>query len=72
MASGLCSFISNPNSARIQEALHTTEVLLNRDPQAERYIGKFSDWTSGQGSQPRLPLPAHLRTLTDSRLYKPL
>ncbi|WP_319470119.1 homocysteine S-methyltransferase family protein [uncultured Pseudodesulfovibrio sp.] len=51
MASGLCSFISNPNSARIQEALHTTEVLLNRDPQAERYIGKFSDWTSGQGSQ---------------------
>ncbi|CCH49750.1 homocysteine S-methyltransferase family protein [Pseudodesulfovibrio piezophilus] len=51
MASGLCSFIANPNSARLQEALHTTEVLLNRDPQAERYIGKFTDWTGGEGSQ---------------------
>lgn len=51
MASGLCSFISNPNSTRIQEALHTTEVLLNRDPQAERYIGKFSGWTGGGESQ---------------------
>lgn len=46
--SGLCSFIANPNSARLQESLHATEVLLGRDPQAERYIGKFSDWTSGQ------------------------
>ena len=51
MVSGLCSFIANPNSERLQEALHTTEVLLNRDPQAERYIGQFSDWTGGQGSQ---------------------
>jgi 5-methyltetrahydrofolate--homocysteine methyltransferase len=50
MASGLCSFIANPNSARLQEALHTTEVLLNRDPQAERYINKLSDWTGGTGS----------------------
>lgn len=51
MASGLCSFIANPNSARIQESLHAAEVLLNRDPQAERYIGKFSDWTGGGGAQ---------------------
>jgi len=51
MASGLCSFIANPNSTRLQEALHTTEVLLNRDPQAERYIGKFSDWTGSGGVQ---------------------
>ncbi|QJB56251.1 homocysteine S-methyltransferase family protein [Pseudodesulfovibrio sp. zrk46] len=51
MASGLSSFIANPNSARLQEALHTTEVLLNRDPQAEHYIAKFSDWTGGGGVQ---------------------
>ena len=50
MASGLCSFISNPNSARIQETLHSAEVLLNRDPQAERYIGKYSNWTQGAPS----------------------
>tara|TARA_Y100001954_G_scaffold239616_1_gene316707 strand:+ start:8812 stop:11229 length:2418 start_codon:yes stop_codon:yes gene_type:complete len=52
MASGLCSFIANPNSARLQESLHTTEVLLNRDPQAERYIEKFSDWTGGSQGGP--------------------
>jgi 5-methyltetrahydrofolate--homocysteine methyltransferase len=51
MASGLCSFIANPNSARIQETLHAAEALLNRDPQAARYIGRFSDWTGGGGSQ---------------------
>jgi 5-methyltetrahydrofolate--homocysteine methyltransferase len=50
MASGLCSFIANPNSARIQESLHAAEVLLNRDPQAERYIDKYSDWTSGSSA----------------------
>ncbi|MCJ2166122.1 homocysteine S-methyltransferase family protein [Pseudodesulfovibrio sp. S3] len=51
MASGLCSFISNPNSARIQESMHATEVLLNRDPQAERYIESFSGWTGGGSTQ---------------------
>jgi 5-methyltetrahydrofolate--homocysteine methyltransferase len=51
MASGLCSFISNPNSARIQETLHAAEVLLGRDPQAARYIDKFSGWTGGGGVQ---------------------
>ena len=50
MVSGLSSFIANPNSARLQETLHAAEVLLNRDPQAERYIEKFSDWTGGGGS----------------------
>ncbi|BDQ34417.1 homocysteine S-methyltransferase family protein [Pseudodesulfovibrio portus] len=50
MASGLCSFIANPNSARIQESLHAAEVLLNRDPQAERYIDKYSDWTGGSSA----------------------
>ncbi len=50
MGAGLSSFIANPNSARLQETLHTVEVLLNRDPQAERYINKFSDWTGGHGA----------------------
>ncbi len=48
MASGLCSFISNPNSSRIQETLHSAEVLLNRDPLAKRYISKFADWTPAE------------------------
>ena len=51
MGAGLSSFIANPNSARLQETLHSVEVLLNRDAQAERYIGKFSDWTGNQAPQ---------------------
>ncbi|BCS88819.1 homocysteine S-methyltransferase family protein [Pseudodesulfovibrio sediminis] len=51
MSAGLCSFISNPNSSRIQESLHTTEVLLNRDKQAERYIDRFTDWTQAEPTQ---------------------
>lgn len=51
MGSGLSSFIANPNSARLQETLHSAEVLLNRDPLAERYIGKFSDWTQAEPTQ---------------------
>ncbi len=51
MGAGLSSFIANPNSARLQETLHSVEVLLNRDPQAARYIGRFSGWTGGQTPQ---------------------
>ena len=51
MGSGLASFIANPNSARLQETLHSVEVLLDRDPQAERYIGKFTGWTGGEPQQ---------------------
>ncbi len=50
MTSGLTSFISNPNSERLQETLHSVEVLLNRDAQAERYINRYADWTPGSGS----------------------
>lgn len=47
---GLCAFIANPNSARLQESLHSAEVLLARDPQAEQYIENYADWTpSGDG-----------------------
>ncbi|GAB7024546.1 homocysteine S-methyltransferase family protein [Salidesulfovibrio brasiliensis] len=47
MGAGLTSFISNPNSARLQETLHSVEVLLNRDQQAEKYISAYSDWQPG-------------------------
>ena len=50
MGAGLSSFIANPNSPRLQESLHSVEVLLNRDPQAERYIERFTNWTDGSGS----------------------
>ncbi|MFP4314921.1 MAG: homocysteine S-methyltransferase family protein [Desulfovibrionales bacterium] len=41
---GLTACIANPNSARLREALAAGEVLLNRDPQAERFIAVFKGW----------------------------
>ena len=55
MGAGLSSFIANPNSPRLQETLHSVEVLLNRDPQAERYVDRFTDWVDGSGSSPAAP-----------------
>ena len=49
MGAGLSSFIANPNSDRLQETLHAAEVLLNRDPQAGRYIDRYAGWTPAQG-----------------------
>jgi len=44
-AAGLSSCIANPSSARLRESLGAAEVLLNRDPQAGRYIQAFASWT---------------------------
>lgn len=44
-AAGLSSCIANPSSARLRESLGAAEVLLDRDPQAGRYIRDFSGWT---------------------------
>jgi 5-methyltetrahydrofolate--homocysteine methyltransferase len=49
MAMGMSAFIANPNSARIQEALAASEVLLGRDAQAASFIRNFSDWKPGHG-----------------------
>lgn len=55
MGAGLSSFIGNPDSARIRESLGAGEVLLNRDPQAGRYISAFSDWKPLSGSSSSAP-----------------
>lgn len=48
---GLSAFIANPGSARLRETLASTEVLMGRDPQAERFIADYSGWTPSEGSQ---------------------
>ncbi len=51
LGAGMSSFIANPGSARNRETLGAAEVLLNRDPQAGRYIAAYSGWKpSGSGS----------------------
>ncbi|MCH5278060.1 MAG: homocysteine S-methyltransferase family protein [Desulfovibrionaceae bacterium] len=43
-AAGLSSCIGNPGNARLREALDTANVLLGRDPQADRFIARYADW----------------------------
>lgn len=43
-AAGLSSCIGNPGNTRLREALDTANVLLGRDPQAERFIARYADW----------------------------
>ncbi len=48
MGEGLTACIANPGSVRLRESLAAAEVLLNRDPQAGRFIAGFSSWKSSE------------------------
>jgi 5-methyltetrahydrofolate--homocysteine methyltransferase len=53
MGAGLSACIANPNSSRLAEIQSSAEVLLNRDPQADRFIEKFRTWTGTEsGTNP--------------------
>jgi 5-methyltetrahydrofolate--homocysteine methyltransferase len=43
-AVGLSACIANPGSARLREALASSQVLLGRDPQAQSFIAGFANW----------------------------
>ena len=49
MAHGLAACIANPGAPRLGETLAAAEVLLDRDPQAGRFIDNFGQWTPGDG-----------------------
>ena len=57
-AAGLSSCIANPSSARLRESLGAAEVLLNRDPQAGRFIQAFANWTPAAPTAPAAAGPA--------------
>ena len=44
---GAAACIANPGSPRIREVIAATDLLLSRDPQAERFIHSYSQWTTG-------------------------
>jgi 5-methyltetrahydrofolate--homocysteine methyltransferase len=50
MQAGLSSFIVNPSSTRLRQAMHAAEVLLGRDDQAETFIAHYAEWKPGQES----------------------
>lgn len=45
LGAGLAAAIANPNVPRLMETAGACEVLLARDPQAGRFIGRFAGWT---------------------------
>ncbi|MFP5259699.1 MAG: homocysteine S-methyltransferase family protein [Acidobacteriota bacterium] len=49
LGAGLAAAIANPNVPRLMETLAAGEVLLGRDPQAGRFIGRYAGWKSTQG-----------------------
>jgi len=49
LAMGLSSFIANPSSARLREALAASEVLLARDAQAAGFIAGYAGWKPSEG-----------------------
>ncbi|WP_462326749.1 homocysteine S-methyltransferase family protein [Desulfobaculum sp.] len=52
MAQGLSAFIANPGSSRLIESVASSEVLLNRDPQARSYVANFAEWKPTGGPLP--------------------
>ncbi len=64
MANGLTSFIANPGSVRMREAMAAAEVLLGRDAQAESFISGYSDWKPGSGGSGNAPAKARRKVET--------
>ncbi len=50
MAAGLSAYIANPSSEALRRAAAVSEVLLNRDNQAESFIAGYADWTPSSGN----------------------
>jgi len=55
MGSGLAAVIANPNSARLRETAFAAEVLLDRDPQAGRFIAAYAGWKPSGGTAAATP-----------------
>ncbi len=50
LGAGLAAAIANPNVSRLMETAGACEVLLARDPQAERFIGRYAGWKPSSGA----------------------
>jgi 5-methyltetrahydrofolate--homocysteine methyltransferase len=49
LGAGMAAAIANPNVPRLMETLAAGEVLMGRDPQAGRFIGRYAGWKPNQG-----------------------
>ena len=48
LGAGLSAAIANPNISRLMETAAAADVLLGRDPQAGRFIGRYAAWKPSQ------------------------
>jgi len=48
LGAGLSAAIANPNVSRLMETASAAAVLLGRDPQAGRFIGRYATWKPSQ------------------------
>ncbi len=55
---GLTSCIANPASGRIRETVACADLLMARDPHAERFIAGYAGWTSDSGGPKPAPAQA--------------
>jgi len=55
LSHGLSAFIADPGSVRLRETLAASEVLLDRDPHASRFVRDFANWTPDAGPGPSGP-----------------
>ncbi len=58
LAAGLDAAIINPNNKAIMDAYHSSIVLLNKDPRAERYIKRHQATTAGADASAAQPVAA--------------
>ena len=49
LGAGMAAAIANPNVPRLMETLTAGEVLMGRDPQAGRFIGRYAGWKPNHG-----------------------
>lgn len=57
MAAGLSACIANPNAWNFHESMAAAEVLLNRDPNAGRFIAQFGTWQTSNKTNVSLGQP---------------
>lgn len=62
MTQGLSAFIANPGSQRLMESRASSEVLLNRDPQARDFVANYAEWKPSGG-----PLPGRESNMNGQR-----
>lgn len=50
ISTGLSSCIANPSAQLVRDAQATSDLLMNRDPNASRFVANYVNWKATEGS----------------------